>query len=210
VTRTGTPKVGIGDVVKKGDIMVSGVVDIIGDNELLVRKQPVIADADITGKTFYDYSDKFSLYYNDKVYTGNEKKSYLFSIFLKKINLYRPRIPYDKYDIIGNEFTLHLNDEFYLPVSLDTNRYLEYKEEKKKYSEAEAKALAEKRLNRFIKKLVEKDVVILENNVTVAVKGNNCIANGKLVVLESVKDYKAIDDNEWRIIDTDESDGNDN
>ncbi len=210
VTRTGTPKVGIGDVVKKGDILVSGVVDIIGDNELLVRKQPVIADADITGKTFYDYSDKFSLYYNDKVYTGNEKKSYLFSIFLKKINLYRPRIPYDKYDIIGNEFTLHLNDEFYLPVSLDTNRYLEYKEEKKKYSEAEAKALAEKRLNRFIKKLVEKDVVILENNVTMAVKGNNCIANGKLVVLESVKDYKAIDDNEWRIIDTDESDGNDN
>lgn len=210
VTRTGTPKVHIGDVVKKGDILVSGVVDIIGDNGLLVRKQPVIADADITGKTFYDYSDKFSLYYNDKQYTGNEKKAYALSILLKKINLYRPRIPYDKYDIIGNEFTLHLNDEFYLPVSLTANRYMEYREEKKKYSEEEAKALAEKKLERFKAKLVEKDVVILEDNVTIAVKGNNCIASGKIVVLESVKNYKAIDDSEWRIIDTDESDGNDN
>lgn len=209
VTRTGTPKVHIGDVVKKGDVLVSGIVDIVGDSGLL-RKQPVIADADITGKTFYDYSDKFSLYYMDKIYTGNEKKSFAFSFFLKKINLYRPRIPYNKYDIIGNEFTLHLNDEFYLPVSLNANRYLEYKEEKKKYSEAEAKALAEKKLNRFIKKLEERNVVILENNVTMAVKGNNCMADGKLVVLESVKVFKAIDDSEWRIIDTDESDGNDN
>ncbi|SHO50221.1 sporulation protein YqfD [Anaerocolumna xylanovorans] len=210
VTRTGTPMAGIGDVVKKGDVLVSGVVDIIGDNGLLVRKQPMIADADIIGKTFYDYSDKFSLYYTDKVYTGKEKKSYTFSILLKKINLYRPRIPYNKYDIIGDEFTLHLNDEFYLPVSMTANRYLEYREEKKKYSEAEAKALAGKRLERFIKKLKERDVTILENNVQVAVKGNVCTANGKLVVLESVKDYKAIDDSEWRIIDTDESDGNDN
>ncbi len=210
VTRTGDPLVGIGDVVKKGDIIVSGVVNIIGDNETLVRKEPVIADADIIGKTFYEYNDKFSLNYIDKIYTGSEKKSYSLSFFLKKINLYRPRIPYDKYDIIGNEFTLHLNDEFYLPVSLTANRYLAYNEEKKKYTEAEAKALAELKLKRFIKKLEENNVIILENNVEIAVKGNVCTANGKLVVLESVKDFKAIDDSEWRIIDTDESDRNDN
>ncbi|WOO36423.1 sporulation protein YqfD [Anaerocolumna sp. AGMB13020] len=210
VTRTGDPLVGIGDVVKKGDIIVSGVVNIIGDNETLVRKEPVIADADVIGKTFYEYKDKFSLNYIDKIYTGSEKKSYSLSFFLKKINLYRPRIPYEKYDIIGNEFTLHLNDEFYLPVSLTANRYLAYNEEKKKYTEAEAKALAEIKLKRFIKKLEENNVIILENNVEIAVKGNVCTANGKLVVLESVKDFKAIDDSEWRIIDTDESDRNDN
>lgn len=210
VTRTGTPMVGIGDVVKKGDIIVSGVVDIIGDNETMVRKAPVIADADIIGKTFYEYNDKFPLNYVNKVYTGREKKSYSLLFFLKKINLYRPRITYEKYDIIGNEFTLHLNEEFYLPISLTTNRYLAYNEEKKKYTEAEAKALAEINLKRFIKKLEENNVIILENNVEIAVKRNVCTANGKLVVLESVKDFKAIDDNEWRIIDTDESDRNDN
>lgn len=210
VPRTGTPLVSIGDVVKKGDIMVSGVVDIVGDNGVLLRKEPVIADADIIGKTFYEYSDKFSLNYKEKIYTGNEKKSFSLEFFLRKINFYRPRIPYAKYDIIGNEFTLHLNDEFYLPVSLNRNRYLEYYEENKKYTEDEAKAQAEKRLNRFIKKLEDKDVVIVENNVEIAVKGNVCTANGKLVVLESVKDFKAIDDSEWRIIDTDESDGNNN
>lgn len=210
VTRTGTPLVGIGDVVKKGDILVSGIVDIVGDNEILLKKEPVIADADILGKTFYNYTDKFSLSYKEKIYSGKEKKAVSLSFFLRKINLYRPRIPYGKYDIIGNEFTLHLNDEFYLPVSLNLNRYQEFREEEKKYTKAEAEVLAKKHLDRFIKRLEEKDVIILENNVEIAVKGNICTANGKLVVLESVKDFKAIDDSEWRIIDTDESDRNDN
>jgi len=66
------------------------------------------------------------------------------------------------------------------------------------------------RLKRFIDRLVENDVLIVENNVKIAIEKNSCIATGKIVVEESVKDYKSIDDSEWRIIDTDESDGNDN
>ncbi len=47
VCRSGTPMVKIGDVVKKGDILVSGIVSVIGDNETLVNRYPVAADADI-------------------------------------------------------------------------------------------------------------------------------------------------------------------
>ena len=39
---------------------------------------------------------------------------------------------------------------------------------------------------------------------------NTCTAEGRIEVLESVKDYKYIEEDEWRIIDTDESNGNDN
>lgn len=33
------------------------VSKIIGDNELIVNKEVVIADADIVGKTYYKYED---------------------------------------------------------------------------------------------------------------------------------------------------------
>ena len=210
ITRTGTPKAEVGSVVKKGDILVSGVVDIIGDNDTLVDRKPVIADADVIGKTFYNYKDKISLNYIQKLYTGKSKTGYNISFLLKKINLYKPRIPYSKYDIIVDESMLHLTDNFYLPVSYSVIRYPEYEEVKKKYSKEEVRALAKERLERFLDELVEKDVLIIENNVKIAIENNACIASGKIVVQESVKDFKSIDDSEWRIIDTDESDGNDN
>lgn len=210
VTRTGTPKVEVGSVAKKGDILVSGVVDIIGDNETLIDRKPVIADADIIGKTFYNYKDKIPLNYVQKEYTGKSKTGYAASFLLKKINLYKPRIPYAKYDIIVDEFMLHLSDNFYLPASYSVVKYPEYNEIKKKYTNEEVTALANERLKRFLDRLVENDVLIVENNVKIAIEKNSCIATGKIVVEESVKDYKSIDDSEWRIIDTDESDGNDN
>lgn len=210
ITRTGTPMVEIGSVVKKGDILVSGVNDIIGDNGILVEKKPVIADADVYGKSFYDYKHTLSLNYVEKKFTGNVKKSYGVSFFLKKFNLYKPSIPYAKYDIIGNEFMLHLNENFYLPISVDINQYEEYEEVKRKYTNEEAKAISLKVLNRYLKKLEDNNVLIIENNVKIAVKNNSCIATGKIIVEEPVKAFRAIDDSEWRNIDTDESDGNDN
>jgi similar to stage IV sporulation protein len=210
VTRTGTPLVEIGSVVKKGDIIVSGINDIIGDNGILIEKKPVIADADIYGKSFYDYKDSFSLNYVEKNFTGRVKKAYGISFFLKKFNLYKPRISYTKYDIIGNEFMLHLNEDFYLPISLRMNEYEEYEEVKRKYTKEEAKTIAEEKLKRYLKKLEENNVLIIENNVKIAIKNNSCIATGKIIVEEPVKAFKAIDDSEWRNIDTDESDGNEN
>lgn len=210
ITRTGTPKVEVGSVVKKGDILVSGVVDIIGDNETLVDRRPVIADADIIGKTFYEYKDKIPLRYIQKQYTGNSKTGYNVSFLLKKINLYKPRILYTKYDIIVNEFMLHLSDNFYLPVSYSVTNYPEYEEIKKKYTKEEVTALAKEHLKRFLDRLVENNVLIVENNVKIAIEKNSCTASGKIVVQESVKDFKSIDDSEWRITDTDESNGNDN
>lgn len=47
VTRKGTPLVGKGDVVKKGDILISGIVPITGDGDVLLRNDIVAADGDV-------------------------------------------------------------------------------------------------------------------------------------------------------------------
>lgn len=210
VTRTGTPLVEVGSVVKKGDILVSGVVDIIGDNDLLVAKRAVVADADIIGKTYYDYEDTFSLKYKQKQYTGKMKSGYSVSLFLKKFNLYNPRIMYGKYDIIVNESTMHLTENFYLPLSFTKTLCKEITEISKTYTKEEALEIGKSRLLRYFDKLLEQDVLILENNVTLDIKNNNCTSKGKIIVEESIKDNKIIDDSEWRIEENDESTGNQN
>lgn len=210
VTRTGTPQVDLGSVVKKGDILVSGIVNIVGDYEEEIVKKPVIADADIIGKTYYDYSDTFSLNYIKKQYSGNNKKGYELSLLLKKINLYNPSNHYDKYDIIVNKFMLHLNKNFYLPIEYSVIKYLEYTEIQKKYTQDEAEEIAEERLKRYLDNLLENNVIIAENNVKITIDKNTCTAQGRIVVFESVKEFKSVDDSEWRYIDTDESDGNNN
>lgn len=208
ITRTGTPMVEVGSVVKKGDILVSGVVDVIGDNDILLTKRPVIADADIVGKSYYDYEDKFSLKYKQRQYTGEVKSGYALSFFLKKFNIYNPRIIYGKYDIIVNESTLHLTDNFYLPLSYSKTLYREYIEVLKTYTKEEVLELGKNRLERYLKDLMENHVLILENHVTININNNNCTAKGKIIVEESIKEYKTIDDSEWRIIESDESTGN--
>lgn len=47
VTRQGTPLVRAGDEIKKGQELVSGIVDITDDSQEVIRYAYVQADADI-------------------------------------------------------------------------------------------------------------------------------------------------------------------
>ena len=207
ITRTGTPMVSEGDVVKKGDILVSGVVNIMGDFEEILGKEAVIADADIRCKTYYNYKDTFSLNHMKKKYSGRVKKGYYLNAFQKKLFLYNPRNSYPMYDIIVNEKKLHITDSFYLPFSFGRIDVREYEEVKLKYNEEEATRIANARLERYINELIKKDVLIIENNVKISYKDNNCIAGGRIVVEEPAWKYRTIQENEWRIEPTDEHSG---
>lgn len=210
VTRTGTPLVKAGDVVRKGDILVSGVVDIIDDFGGVLDKKPVVASADIVCGSYYDYSDTFSLTYTYKVFTNRQKKGLYISPLGRKIFLYKPSISYDMYDIIVNDNTLHITNSFYLPFQYGTVTIREYVEQKDKYSEEEAIYIAKDNLNRYFDKLNKNEVYILKNNVKIDIKNNICIAKGRILVEERAWEYKVIDEIEWRIEQADEHNGDNN
>lgn len=209
ITRTGTPLVKIGDVIKKGDILVSGVLSIKGDFDEILRLQPVVADADIVCSSYYDYDEKFRLDYVDQIFTSKAKKGYFISFFEKKLFLYNPRNSYDKYDIIVNENTLRITNSFYLPIRYGTIMTREFNEENKKYLEEEAISIAQTRLNRYFEQLMEKGVIINDNNVTIKIDNNYCITKGRILVEEPAWEYKTIIEDEWRIPETDEHSGDD-
>lgn len=207
ITRTGTPKVSIGNVVKKGDILVSGIVQVIGDNETIIETKTEVADADIRMKTFYEYKDEFSLDYIYKNYTSKAKKAFSISIFNHKIILFKPLKQFEKYDILEDQRDMKVGENFYLPFKYYFTSYKEYTEEKRTYSDEEATALAQKNLDLYKEKLVEKSITILENNVTIEIKNNRCISSGKIVVEESAVKYQTIEDEEWVIPESDTESG---
>ena len=207
ITRSGTPKVKPGDVVRKGDILVSGIVEIMDVFGGVLNKKPVIASADIVCKSYYDYYDAFPLTHIVRTYTNNKKKGYYITLWDKKIFLYNPRYSYSMYDIIVDENTLHITDSFYLPLRYGTVTIREYIEQKNKYTKEEAIEIAKNKLKRYFEKLNEKGVQILKHNVNITFKNNNCIAEGRIFVEEPAWEYKVIDESEWRIEQTDELNG---
>lgn len=213
VTRKGTPQVKKGDEVKKGDILISGVVDIIGDNDLLIRKDPVIADGDVVIKTRYPYEKTFPMKYKKRVYTGEASKIYGVSalgknfFFIPPLNKFKS---YEKYDIIMSEKNLRLNSSFVLPFSFFEKKYVECREEERIYTKEEAVKKAGEALLAYTEKLEEKGVSILENHVRIGIKGEKCIASGYFLVEEKAAETKNIKPDEWRMEETDESDGDHN
>jgi similar to stage IV sporulation protein len=210
ITRSGTPMVKIGDVVKKGDILISGINTIMDDFGVEISREPVVADADIRCSSYYDYKDVFPMNYTYKNYSGKSKKGYYITLFEKKLFLYNPSNSYDIYDIIVNEKTLHFTDSFYLPFRFGEIQTREYFEEKRKHTKEEAESIAKEHLKRYFDKLILNDVLITENSVKITIENNKCITTGRIIVEEPAWEYKTILENEWRIEPADEHNGDNN
>lgn len=199
VTRRGTPIVKKGDIVKEGDILVSGIVEVIGDNDLLVSKEAVVADGDIRAKAYYEYEDEFPLSNKDREYTGNKKTNYSLSLLSNEINLPKRGISYEIYDIISEEVVFQPIRNFYMPFSLILTSYLEYIEVDIRYTEEEAIEIAKSNINRIIRKLEENDVIILEKDINIEMNKDSCTAKGKIIVEESITEYRKVKEVEWRM-----------
>ncbi|SFR96188.1 sporulation protein YqfD [Anaeromicropila populeti] len=212
ITRQGTPLVKKGDEVKKGDILVSGIVEIVGDNGILIKKEPVIADADIYIQTNYQYKKSIPIHYQKKDYTEKKRVIYGFSLFHKKLYLYNPfkKLQIDKkYDIITTENNLNLTHSFVLPFSFFKKEYKEYQEVPSVYEKEILIEKANMYYSQYQEKLVESGVSVIENHVKIHMDQKNCISAGEVIVVEPVTETKRIRETEWRILETDEHSGND-
>jgi similar to stage IV sporulation protein len=184
ITRKGTPMAEEGAIVKKGDVLVSGRVDVYNDNGEIADYQYYAADADIYAKTIIDYNDEFDVAYIQKNYTNNQKLRYYLKILNKKINIFSRKIRYNEYDTFTNETHLKIGENFYLPFVLGKIQVKEYVSEEKQYTEEEAIERGNKKLREFCENLIEKGVQIVENNVKIHIGKKSCIVDGYLTVIE--------------------------
>ncbi len=191
ITRSGIPKVAIGDEVKKGDMLVAGEVPIYNDDETLREYMYVSADADIRLETSLSYKKELSLDYDKKVYTGEEKTAYYFR--MHKNSFSTARIPrYEMYDIVTDLKQARLMSDFYLPLYYGKIIYKEYRQEKFAYTESEGRALLSYEFEKFCKTLQQKGVQIVEKNVKIEKNGRALRAEGFILVEMSDGEPQAI------------------
>ena len=186
ITRSGTPVVKVGQTVSKGDILISGVVNIYDDYDEVLETDYVAADGDVIAETVYEYEDSFDLQYYEKEYTGKEQSAITIEFVNWVQEFHLPWKDFANYDVVEENHKLRLGHTYYLPVSFTINERREYTPVLVAYSEEEAKERANERLQRFMDSLSEKEVEIMENNVTIECRDGVCHASGTIVVWERI------------------------
>lgn len=167
VTRSGVPKVTAGTPVARGDILVEGSIPILNEDGTVRRYDYCRADADIMLRCVYDMKEELQEKYEQKLYTGNEKKRPFLMVGTKKLQPLELGKKYGQQDIIEEKRQLKLFGNYYLPVYYGYDLAREYVSEERTYTKEEVKELFEEKIQKFIESLQEKGVQIIEKNVTI-------------------------------------------
>ncbi len=134
----GIKTVNISDVVKKGDILISGVMDSSSQGVRYVH-----ADGIVKAYVKKNISVKIPMKQEIKVYTGNTYTDRDIKIFTKYINILKKyRNSYLLCDRIETKENLTLFGSCTLPITVRNTRYFEYGYESITYTQKEAKDLA--------------------------------------------------------------------
>lgn len=134
----GIKTVNISDVVKKGDILISGVMDSSSQGVRYVH-----ADGIVKAYVKKNISVKIPMKQEIKVYTGNTYTDKDIKIFTKYINILKKyRNSYLLCDRIETKENLTLFGSCPLPLTVRNTRYFEYRYESITYTQKEAKDLA--------------------------------------------------------------------
>lgn len=186
ITRSGTPVAQVGQSIAKGDILISGVVYIYDDYDEVLETDYVAADGDVVAETVYTYEDSFAMQYYEKQYTQKTQRSLTLEILNWVPELHLPWKAFANYDVVEETHQLRLGNTYILPISITTSERREYTPVLVTYTEEEAKKRAEVRLENYLSSLSEKEVEIMENNVTIEIKEGVCHVSGTLVVWERI------------------------
>lgn len=185
VTSSGTPVAIAGDEVKKGDMLISGTVNICNDDSEIVDTRYVAANGDVFGVSKMSYKDEIKYdYYKKKLKEKNLKK---ISIRIGKYCLtpYQSEAEYNDSDQESDEYAVHIGD-FYMPISLTMDRNILYDVSGERYTEKQAVSLAEQQLMTYIGKLQEKGVQIVRKNVIITKGKDGVTAEGDITIKLSV------------------------
>lgn len=183
IAEKGLPKVKVNDRVKKGDILISG---IMGDEE---NNLAVPAKGIVLGIVWYESEVVIPLKQQWNEYTGNviERKYIGFGERMVKYKGFN-KIPFAKYQTNYNFERVNWKD-YQLPVVFITEKILEYEEKERILSKNKAFELALEQTKQDLYSKIKSDSKILNEKVL-----HQSVENGKLtikVLFEVLEDITA-------------------
>ena len=186
ITRTGTPAAAVGAEVKKGDLLVSGRIEIENDDGEVAEVLYHGADADIVAQVSYTYRDVFDETYVESVPTGQSFVDY--QLIVGETCIKNPFVKngYEEYSVTSESSQLHVTDNFYLPVFLVKSTCTEVVKTEKTYDKNQAKIHAAENLAQFLEDLEENGIQIIRKNVMIEKKNGTYVVTGTIDAYESI------------------------
>lgn len=165
LVQSGTAAVKKGDVVYKGQLLVSGAAD----NKHLGIKYSN-SDAVIKARVWHEKTVEIPYYIEEKVATGNTKTKRKIKILDFSLNLFiKNKILFEKYDILSYTKYISLGKGKILPIGIETTRYEEYKTKRTELTVEQTKELLLKELDNQYKdsEIISRTFEIKDNKLTV-------------------------------------------
>lgn len=134
IVQNGTARVQVGDEVKKGDLLVEGIMEGEHTDDRFVH-----AEATIYGKSVYEKTKREDFLQNNKIKTGKFEYKNKICINNFKINLNKGVSKFENYDTIMETKKMKLFSNFYIPFEIQKITNEEFVIEEKKYNEEELK-----------------------------------------------------------------------
>ena len=184
ITSKGRPLVKAGDEVKKGDVLVSGTIEILNDAMEVTGYQYQVAEAEIYMQTEYTYTDQIEHTYEIMEETGKKK----YQVWLETnhkiffIGSHKNGYKYDK--IYESQKKVILGGIIPLTWKFGVKRVEECKKKAETYTEEEIRTKLSEKFHRFCQDLEKKGVQILENDVKIYCGAESTSAQGVLIVEE--------------------------
>lgn len=186
ITRKGSPCVHVGDHVSKGDVLVSGKIEITNDSQEVVGYKYLKADADIYADTTMTYKDTVDQIGIRKNYEDNLRGI----VYLKTGNYVWKagtlKHHFREWESFSKEKTFKLGENFLLPIAVGYQIIRPYTT--KKYTRTQKEIQEELSLNYalFSKELEEKGIQIRKKDVKIHMYKNTASAKGVLYLNEKI------------------------
>ncbi len=187
-TRQGTPLVKAQDSVKKGDILVSGIVERKNDAGEITGRKYVKSDADVTIRSTISYKDRFP---RSRTRFAVSEKTHTAYVFLLGGRFFPVgKLPKcDHFVEMADISQAVIGKDFYLPVRIIRIERRRTTPLKKELTKEEIREQAEKNYKKYDKKLQENGIQILHKSVMIDDSGKMVHVTGKLDVLIRQQQY---------------------
>ncbi len=192
ITRKGIPQVKQGDSVKKGDVLVTGSVEVLDDSGEVKNYQFQTSDADILAKTKIKYEEAITLTYNEKEYTGKHRNTLYLQIGNWYFSLGLQKNPYKRSEIYTATKQVRLGEHFYLPITYGIKSIREYKMKKKIYTIKDVQRLLSDQFFLYCETLESDGKEIVQRDVKIHLNKTTATAKGELKVIEDIGKHEAI------------------
>lgn len=181
----GTPLVQVGDVVQKGDVLISSTV-LIGLEGEEQHEEYVAAEGFVEARVWQSIAEELPLTYEEKVYNGEVRTNMLLEAWGRELDFIRPAQESALADTeLLSEKQLGLGD-FRLPVSIKKEQYLGYVLEQKSRTVEEARALLEEELTKKVTQQLSEYGTIEKLEVHYEEYTDSVRAQGQAVLIERI------------------------